>query len=280
MNTAHETKQTVRAAERQSRPWTELLARLGHAAKGVVYIVIGYLAFRAAFGGGGQTTNSQGALYKIAEQPFGRVLLTIVGIGFIGYALWRFVQAALDTENKGSEAKGIFQRIGYALSGLTYGGLALTAFKIVFQVRSKGGSSQQDWTARLLSQPFGQWLVGIAGLIVIGLGINAFYKAFTAKFREHLNTAEMSKAENTWILFLGRAGYAARGVVLSIIGWFLIQAARHANPKESRGLDKALDTLANQPNGRLLLGIVAVGLIAYGIYSLAEARYRKMYQSA
>jgi hypothetical protein len=277
MTTAQEAKQTVRAAERQSRPWTVWLARLGHAAKGIVYIVIGYLAFRAAFGASGQTTNSQGALQKIAEQPFGKLLLFIVGIGFIGYALWRFVQAGLDTENKGSEVKGIFQRIAYMLSGLAYGGLALTAFKIVLNVKDKSGNSQQDWTARLLSQPFGQWLVGIVGLIVIGMGLNAFYKAFTAKFCEHLNTAEMSKTENSWATFVGRAGYTARGVVLSIIGWFFIQAARHANPKESRGLDQALDTLASQPNGRLLLGIVAVGLIAYGIYALAEARYRRMY---
>jgi uncharacterized membrane protein YidH (DUF202 family) len=278
MNAMHDAKQSVRHVERKARPWTIALARLGHAAKGIVYLIIGFLAFRAASGSGGETTTSQGALHKIAQQPFGGILLGIIGIGLAGYALWRFVQAALDTDFKGSGAKGVLQRIGYAFSGFAYAGLAFSAFKIVLHVRSKS-ASQQDWTAAILAQPLGQWLVAIIGFIVIGVGLNAFYKSYTAKFCKHLKTAKMSRTELTWISYIGRAGYAARGVVLSIIGWFLVQAARQANPKQSRGLDQALDTLAHRSNGDLILGIVAIGLIAYGIYALAEARYRDFHDT-
>jgi hypothetical protein len=278
MNAEVSASRAVSRAANKARPWAIALARAGHTAKGIVYIIIGFLAFQAAFGMGGQTTDSRGALQKIVQQPFGRVLLSVVGIGLLSYALWRVVQAYLDPDYKGSDAKGLAKRFGYVVSGLAYGGLALTAFRIV---SGNGGSksSQQDWTAKLLAQPLGQLLVGMVGVVIVGLGLSAFYKAASAKFREHLKLSEMSQTEETWITGVGRAGYAARGVVLAIVGWFFIQAARHANPKESRGLDQALDTLAQQPHGRWLLGIVAAGLAAYGIYTIAEARYRRIYRN-
>jgi hypothetical protein len=272
---AHIAQHTAHNAKQQARPWVVRLARLGFAAKGIVYAVVGMLSLRVALGAGGQTTNSQGALYQIAQQPFGRILLLLMGLGLSGYALWRLVQAGVDPENKGSDAKGIIKRIGYAVNGLIYAGLALSAFRIV--LRSGGGSSQQSWTAKLLSQPFGQWLVGIVGVVIIGIGLHTCYLAFTAKFREKLNTAEMSHTEDTWITWIGRAGLGARGVVLLLIGWFFIRAARQADPGQSGGLSRALDTLAGQHYGRWLLGGVAVGLIAYGIYALVEARYRRIY---
>ncbi len=264
-------------AKRQARPWVERLARAGYAARGIVYIVIGVLAFQSAFSAGGRTTNSQGALHTIAGQPFGRILLSLVAIGLVGYALWRFVEAGFDPENKGSDAKGIIQRIGSALSGLAYGGLALTAFEIVTGSGGGKDSSQQDWTARLLAQPLGPWLVALVGVGVIGMGLITLYKAATAKFRDKLKTEEMSAIEDTWITRAGRAGYGARGVVWIMIGWFLVQAGRHSNARETRGLPQTLDTLASQPYGPWLLGAVAVGLVSYGLYALAEARYRKIY---
>jgi hypothetical protein len=260
----------------EAKPWAVALARWGHVSKGIVYIIIGVLAFGAAFGVGGRTTDSNGALHTIAEQPFGRVLLGLVGVGLLGYALWRFAEAALDPENKGSDAKGIGQRFGYAFSGFVYGSLAFTAFRIVLHVTGGNQTSQQDWTATLLARPFGQWLVAIVGLITIGTGISALAKAFTAKFREHLKIGEMDHDKEVWVTRLGRIGYGARGVVLSIIGVFFLNAARQANPQKSGGLDEALDALARQTYGPWLLGTVAVGLIAYGLYAVAEARYRKI----
>jgi hypothetical protein len=276
VNTSHVAQQAAHKAKRQAQPWVVGLARLGFAAKGIVYAVIGFLALQAALGAGGQTTDSQGALHQIAQQPFGRILLVIMGFGLIGYALWRLVQAVVDPESNGSDAKGIIKRIGYAGIGLIHCGLAFTAFAIALGA-ARGGSSEQTWTAKLLSQPLGQWLVSIVGLVVMGAGLYSCYQAYSTKFREKLKTEEMSHTQDTWVTRAGRFGLGARGVVLAIIGWFFIGAARQTDPGRSGGLERVLDTLAGQLYGRWLLGGMAVGLIAYGIYALAEARYRRIY---
>lgn len=268
-------KQRAKQATREARGWIEPLGRLGYAAKGAVYAIVGILAAQAAIGAGGETTDSQGALRRIIDAPFGRVLLGLTAIGLVGYAIWRLVQAFLDTERKGSDAKGAITRLAYAGVGLTYLGLALTAVQML---RGAGGSgdAQQGWTARLLAQPFGQWLVGLIGAIVIGVGLYQLYKGFTAKFRDELKLNEMSPTEDTWATRAGRLGFSARGIVFAIIGALLIAAARQADASQARGLGGALETLSSQPYGALLLGVVALGLIAYGFFCLVEARYRRM----
>lgn len=281
-NQAKDQAQDAKQQAEQASGWVKALAQAGFAAKGIVYAIVGVLAFQAAFGAGGQTTGSTGALRTIAAQPFGQILLVLVGIGLIGYVVWRFVQAAVDPDNKGSDAKGIATRLGYAVSGVIYAGLALTAFGIVWGATmggggaggAGGGSSQQALTARLMSQPFGQWLVGIVGALVIGAGLYQIYKGITVEFRKKLKIWEMSSTEQTWAVRAGRLGLIARGIVLAMIGGFFIQAAWQAQPGEARGLGGALAELAQQPFGPWLLGIVALGLIAYGIYMGVLARYR------
>ena len=264
-------------AMRQASPWLERFGRFGYAAKGVVYGLIGALAVQVAFGVGGQTTDSQGALQRIAQAPFGQVMLVAVGVGLVGYVLWRIIQAIMDTENKGTDAKGIATRGGYFISGLIYAGLALSAFQIAFGSGGGGaGSSSQGRTAQLMAQPFGQWLVGIVGVIVVGVSLYELYRAYSAKFREKLKLQEMSRTEEMWATRLGRLGYAAHGLALGIIGAFLVVAAIQAQPQEARGLGGALSTLAQQPWGSWLLGIVALGLVAYGIFMLVLARYGRM----
>jgi len=257
--------------------WVERLARFGYLSKGVVYAIVGFLAAQAAFGPGGKTTDTQGALQTIANQPFGKFLLALVAIGLIGYVIWRFVQAIKDPENKGNDAKGLAMRIGYAINGVIYAGLALSAVKLVMGTGGgKNSNSTEDWTARLLSQPFGQWLVGTVGAFIIALGFYQFYQAFSGKFRKELNLTELSSIETEWVISICRFGLAARGIVFCMIGWFLIQAARQSNASAAGGLDEALQTLARQPNGAWLLGIVALGLVAYGIYTMIQARYRRL----
>jgi hypothetical protein len=257
--------------------WIEKLARFGYISKGVVYSIVGLLAAQTAFGSGGKTTDTQGALYTIVSQPFGKFLLALVAIGLIGYVILRFVQAIKDPENKGTDAKGIAQRIGYAINGFVYAGLAWTAIQIVLGSGNSGsGNSTQDWTARLLSQPFGQWLVGTIGAFTIGLGFYQFYEAFKAKFRKHLDLTELDESGRKLVMGISRFGLFARGVVFCIIGWFLIQAATSSDASKVGGLDLALQTLAQQPYGPWLLGIVALGLIAYGIYMIIQARYRRV----
>lgn len=261
---------------RNPSSWVERLARFGYAAKGVVYGIVGLLAAQAAFGTGGKTTDTQGALHTIVTQPFGKVLLGLVAIGLFGYVLWQFVQAVKDPENKGTDAKGILQRIGYAISGIIYAGLAISAVKIILGSGGANSNSTEDWTARLLSQPFGQWLVGTIGAFIIGNGFYQFYKAFTTKLRKELDLHELSNTEQKWVKGISRFGIAARGVVFCVIGFFLIQAARQSDASQAQGLGEALQTLAQQPYGGWILGIVALGLVAYGIYMVMQARYRRI----
>lgn len=263
-----------------SSDWIERFARFGFAAKGVVYAVVGILAAQAAFSTGGRTTDTQGALQSIVGKPFGQILLVIIAIGLAGYVLWRLVQAVLDPEDIGSDAKGIAQRLGYATSGLIYAGLAFSAVKLAAGAAAGssdgGNSSAQDWTARILSQPFGQWLVGLGGAFIIGLGFYFFYEAFSAKFCKELKTREMSQAERKAATWFGRVGITSRGIIYTIIGIFLIVAARQSNPEQARGVGGALGALAGQPYGPWLLGVVALGFILYGIYMGLYAKYRRI----
>ncbi|MEG3977539.1 DUF1206 domain-containing protein [Microcoleus sp. herbarium8] len=269
-------KEPVRRAS--SQPWFERLARLGYAAKGLVYFIVGFLAAQAAFGSGGKTTDTKGALATIVSQPFGKFLLFLVTIGIVGYVLLRIAQTVLDPEHAGEkmDAKRIATRIGYAFSGLAYAGLAVTAVKLMLGSGGSSGKSTQDWTAWFLSQPFGQWLVGLGGAVTIGIGFSYIYKAFKGKFRHNFKLHQMSHNEQTWAVRLGRLGIAARGVVFSIIGVFLIQAAKQSDASEAKGFGEALASLEQQPFGPWILGLVALGLISYGIYSVVEARYRQI----
>ncbi len=268
-------KQAVGNAAREARPGIEWLGRLGYVAKGIVYALVGILASQAARGRGGATTGTEGVLERILSAPFGRFLLSIIAIGLAGHALWRFVQASMDTEHKGADAKGLLTRAAYGMIGVIYIGLALSAMRLVLG-GSGGGDQTSSRTAWLLGQPFGRWLVGLIGLTVVAAGLFQLYRAYSAQFREQLRVAEMSATQERWAIAIGRLGYIARAIVFGIIGTFLIVAAVRVRPEEARGLGGALDILADQPQGPSLLGIVAAGLIAYGVFMFVQARYRRM----
>lgn len=273
---ADRAQQHVEEGAEQANPWIKRLARLGHVTKGVVYTIIGVLAAQAAFGSGGETTGSSGALQEIVSQPFGRVLLGIVAVGLIGYSLWRLVQALVDTEGKGKDAEGIGTRIGYVVSAVIYGTLAWTAVQIVMGSGGGGGSSTQDWTARLMAQPFGRWLVALVGLGIIGFGLYQLYQGISKKFLKKMTVAQMSNKEQKSATIAGQFGLSARGVVLGLIGIFFVQAAWQADPNEAKGLGSALQEIIQQPFGPWLLAAVAIGLIAYGVFMGFMGRYRKI----
>ncbi len=276
-------KEQAERISQSARQWIVPLARFGFAAKGSVYIIIGVLAALAAFTGGGQTTDSRGALQEILEQPYGQFLLGVIAIGLAGYAIWRFVQSIEDTENKGSDAKGIALRIGYAAIGLIYASLAYSAVQLILGSRgsessssSSSDKSSREWTARLLAQPYGRWLVGAVGLVIIAFAVWQFYKAYAAKFREKLKSSEMSKRSESLATRAGQIGLAARGVVFGVIGGFLLQAAWRSSASEARGLSGALRALEQQPFGAWILGLVALGLVAHGLFMFVLARYRRI----
>jgi Domain of Unknown Function (DUF1206) len=271
-----EAKQHAERAASKASPWIERLARVGYVAYGVVYVLVGVLAIQAAFGGGGKTPSQVGALRQVLLAPLGRVLLCIVAVGLLAYAAWRLFQGILDPENEGTGAEGVVKRFDHVLNGLFHAALAFTAGQLALGSASGGGGSPDDWTARLMAQPFGRWLTVVAGAVIVGAGLYQLYKAYEADFRDELKTGEMSAREKKWTMRSGRLGYAARGVVFGVIGIFLVQAALQTDPDEARGLGGALETLARQPLGPYILGAIAVGLVAYGVFMFVMARYRRI----
>lgn len=259
--------------------WIEILARLGYAAKGIVYAIVGILAIQVAFNWGGRLTGSTGAFETIANQPFGKVMLFLVAVGLLGYVLWRFVSAIFDPEHNEEGAKNILRRLSYAVSGLVYGGLAVAAFRIVFSSGSSSGSSggsSNRQTATLLSQPFGRWLVGLVAACTVAYGFYCIYRGVKIKFRKKLKLAEMSQTEQTWAVRIGRFGLICKGIVSTIVGYFFAQAARSADASEAKSTAGALQTIQQQPFGAVLMGIVAFGVLAYGIHLMVQARYRRI----
>jgi hypothetical protein len=253
----------------------EWLSRTGFVARAAIYAIIGVLAFKLAIGSGGKLTNQHGALATVANQPFGSLLLTLLAIGLGGYALWRLFRAALGRGPEGSDSG--FERLAALASGLAYGALCVLAVEILVGSGSSSSSTNPSSSAAgVLGWPGGPWIVGAAGLVVVGVALYQAYKGITQKFLDDSKTEEMSPGVRKWIARVGTVGHLARAVVFGLIGVFLVKAAIDYDPKTAIGLDGALAKLANQPYGSLLLGIVAVGLIAFALYSLSDARYRKI----
>ena len=253
----------------------EWLSRAGFVARSAIYAIIGVLAFKLAIGSGGKLTNQHGALSTVANQPFGSLLLTLLAIGLGGYALWRLFRAALGRGPEGSDSG--FERLAALASGLAYGALCVLAVEILVGSGSSSSSTNPSSAAAgILGWPGGPWIVGAAGLVMIGVAVYQAYKGITQKFLDDSKTEEMSPGVRKWIARVGTVGHLARAVVFGLIGVFLVKAAIEYDPKTAVGLDGALAKLANQPYGSVLLGIVAVGLIAFALYSLSDARYRKI----
>lgn len=251
------------------------LARFGFAAKGVVYSILGVLAVMAATGlSGGRTADKQQVLQTVQEMPLGRWLLGLVAFGLAGYVVWRLVQAIRDTEGKGNGAKGIATRLGYVISALAYAVLAFIAGKAAFENTSANagsGGTRQSMVAKLLEQPYGQWLVGAIGLFVIGIGVYQLIRAYSGSFAKHVNSSQLPASQQRLVYRVGQLGYTARGIVWGILGYFLVQAAMNANAQEARGTEGAFDFLAGMGQAPLL--IVALGLVCYGLYMLVRAKY-------
>ena len=251
----------------------EWLARAGFAARGLIYGLIGVLALELAFGGGGHQADQRGALQAIAGQPFGKVLLILVAIGLAGYALWRLIHALIGHGPERSDST--FERLAALASGLVYAGFCAIAVEVLEGSGGSSGSANKT-TAGVFGWPAGTWLVGIAGAALIGVGLYQGYRGITKDFLKDSKTEEMSPRIRTWIERIGTFGHLARMVVLSLVGVFLIKAAVDFNPNKAVGLDGALAKVEHASYGPYLLTLVAAGLIAFGVYSLSDARYRRI----
>jgi hypothetical protein len=241
----------------------EAVTRLGFAARGLMYGAIGWLAFRS-----GRTENPSGILAYLASGG-GAVIVAVMAAGFFSYAAWRLWEAWLDREDHGSDAKGIGIRLAGVGSGLIHIGFGVAAILAALHARRGGGGHvQETGTAVALSLPGGTVLVYLGAAILAVVGIQQFRKAWTLKFMHRLSC---SGATHRWICWLGRAGYAARGAVFLTMGWLLVHAAEARSPGEAGGID---DALSSMPRAAQLA--VAAGVVLFGLFSLAEARFRRM----
>jgi Domain of Unknown Function (DUF1206) len=255
-------------------PVARALARAGLAARGVLYILIGWVAVLVALGQGWHQADQQGALKLVAAQPYGLVSLWLLGIGFAGYALWRLSEAAFGVTGEGS---GAGPRVKSLVRAVVYAFFAYLTFKIIAGV---GGGSQtkkqQDLTATVMHHGGGRWLVGLAGVAIVIAGLVLVWEGIHRKFLTYLQLAQMSPRARRIVGRLGMIGTAARGAVFALAGVLVIEAALTYQPAKAGGIDKALLTLRNQRFGEFLLILAAAGLIIFGIYGLCEARWRKV----
>jgi len=271
---------SVRQAERagdkvEHTTGFEALARAGFVARGVIYGVIGILAIKLALGAGGKTTSQSGALRTIAQQPFGEVLLILVAIGLAGYSLWRLTRALLGHGPEDTDSG--FERLAAFGSGIAYALIFAIAIEIL--IGSGGNSSSgspKHPTAGVLGWPAGTWIVGAAGAALCGVAAYQGYRGISKDFLDDSKTEEMSPGVRKWITWIGTIGHVARAIVFGLVGWFLLKAAYEFDAKEAVGLDGALTKILKAAYGPWLLGFTAAGLIAFGIYSISEARYRKI----
>ncbi|MBS0001224.1 MAG: DUF1206 domain-containing protein [Cyclobacteriaceae bacterium] len=259
----------------------EKFARFGIATKGFVYILIGGLAALAAFGAGGQKTGSSGVLEFIAGQPFGQILLVITALGLLGYLFWRFYQAFKDPENKGNDMKGLAKRAGYFFSGAFYGFLAFTAIQMVVGAGSGSGSGggQETVVATLLSKTYGQVLVALLGGIFLIKAIHQFYQAYSENFKKKLRQSKLDEKARNLVYKSGKIGFTARGIVIGIISFLTFRAAFTANSSQAGGTDDAFSFIQST-FGSVVFLLIAVGLVAYGVFMFIKARYSEIHISS
>jgi hypothetical protein len=248
-------------------------ARLGFLAKGLVYLLIGVLAGQVALGDSAKA-DQQGALRSVADTPGGGVVLWLMVLGFLGYALWRFSEAAWGRRDEPDERKRTLKRIGSAANGLVYLAFGVLALRTVTAGSSGGGS--RSLTAKVLGWPGGEILVIVAGLVVIAVAVGLTVRGLRTDFKKHLDTGAMSRRTFDAVHRLGQIGYIARGAVFALVGVLVIKAALDHQPGKAAGFDVALKSLAAAPFGKGLLFAAALGLVCFGAYCVAEARYRRL----
>jgi hypothetical protein len=255
--------------------WVDRLARVGLAARGLVYVLIAVLAFQVAFGGRGERADQQGAFQALAQNGWGKFLLWVVVVGFFGYAAWLVTDALWGHRYEPKPSKKAADRIESGVKAAFYVGLGIAAVRVVTG-SSKGGSAGEDFTAKLLKMTGGRFLVILGGVVIIAVAAVLTWRGLKTKFTEHLNLAQLSPTGRKAVVNLGKVGYIARGAVFALIGILVIAAAVTFDPTKARGFDPALRELAAQPYGPWLLSLVAVGLVCFGVYSFAEAKYRRL----
>jgi hypothetical protein len=261
-----------RAAD--SKP-LEYLARGGFVCYGVIHLLFAWLALQVAFGGSSNETDQSGALQLVAQQPFGKVLLVVIAVGMIALAIWQAFEAAVG-ESGPQNKRAVAERVLSGCRFVLYGYFAYLTIKTISGANTSQAQSQKSTTSSVMSHSGGRWLIGVAGIVVVGVGIGLAINGLTKKFEEHLNTGQMRPSVRKTVRRLGMAGYTAKGVSYAIVGILLVSAAVTYDPNKATGLDGALKSLTGHGWGVWLLVLIALGIAAFGVYCFFQARYRKV----
>ena len=250
--------------------WVDPLMRVGYTARGIVYLLVGTLAFVAALDGG-RAPNSKSALGTLLDEPFGKGLVALVAIGLVAYALWSFIDAALDLDDKGSQTKGVLGRVALVISGAVHLALAISVAPLALgRSGAQGGDNTDHWTAVLMQQPFGRWLVAIVGIIAIAIGVEHFIKAHRGKYQDTLRYTPVTARMDPLL----KLGLAAHGLVVAMVGMFFLWAAWTEDPSRAGGMREALSTVRSADAGQILLAIVGIGLVGFAVYCFIVAAFR------
>lgn len=269
---ARQVQAGVAGGVRRAAPWLEALARFGYASKGVVYAAVGLLALGTALGGRSGAADSQAVFTRVQDLPLGGALLWLLAVGLLGYAAWQLVRALLDPEGQGTRPGGAARRAGYLVSGLVNVGLAFAAMRL----GTGEGNSGQNLARQVLEWPGGPLLLGLAGLALLGAGAAQLVSAVRGKFMEGIALRDQAARHADLVRRVGQFGTAARGLVLGAVGAFVLSAALRDNAARVRDTGSVLDWLRDQPAGPWLLGLVALGTLAYGLWCFVQAAYRRI----
>jgi len=252
------------------------LARLGFVSKALIYGVVGGLAIAAAARAGGRVTDTSGALRFILRQPYGQALLVALAVGLFGYALWRVLDAYYDPDRHGTSLAGLVVRIGHAIRGSVYGVLGIEAVRLAQGLRGSTGHEARLWTARILDWPFGEWLIGLAGLIIVCVGASEVWYGLTTGIDKSIDLSRIPRGLRNAATNVSRFGVGARGVIIVVLGIFLVKAALERDPSEVHGTRQSILELSNAVSGRWMLAAIGAGLIAYAIDQVLHARCRRI----
>jgi len=258
----------------------ETLARLGYASKALIYAIVGCLAVAAALNRGGKITDTRGALRVLLSQPLGNTMLWIVAIGLCGYAVWRVLDALFDPDRRGVTVAGIAVRVGSLMRAAAYGTIGLEAFRLARGLRasSSGQTTRQTrmWAARAMDLPFGEWLVALVGLIVVGYAIWEMVKAVRQKTDKSVDPGQLPAPIRTPLVNIARFGVMARAAVIVVLGIFLARAALQHDPSQALGPRESIIELVGIFHSRWLLGAIGLGLVAYGVDQAVHAWCRRI----
>lgn len=254
----------------------EPLARLGYTSKAVVYAIVGGLALTAAANRGGRITDTSGALRVFLGEPFGQLVLVVLAIGLSGYALWRITDAIMDPDRQGTGTGALVVRIGNVVRGGLYGALGVEAFRLVRGLSGSNGREAEMWTARIMEYPLGDWAIGIAGAVVAAYGVSEVWSAWQERVGKLIDLSPVPARARRALANVSRFGVASRGVIIAVLGSFLVRAAWRHDPSEAAGTRESMIELANVVEGRWLLWAIAGGLLAYAVDQALHARCRRI----